>query len=85
MAAASRSLATALWRARVASGSLPQSYTTTRDTTPLYYQYPSPLEARAAFERRVFGFFQDDRAELCNFLGRPVPDAPYPWENRGGG
>jgi hypothetical protein len=33
MAAASRSLATALWKARVASGSLPQSYTTGRDTT----------------------------------------------------
>ena len=33
MTAASRSLATALWRARFASGLLPQSYTTTRDTT----------------------------------------------------
>jgi len=32
MATASRSLATALLRARVASGLLPQSYTTTRDT-----------------------------------------------------
>jgi len=33
MTAASRSLATALWRARFASGLLPQSYTTTRDAT----------------------------------------------------
>ena len=33
MTAASRSLATALWGARFASGLLPQSYTTTRDTT----------------------------------------------------
>ena len=31
--AASRSLATALWRARFASDLLPQSYNTTRDTT----------------------------------------------------
>ena len=34
MTAASRSLATALWGARFASGLLPQSYTTNRDTTP---------------------------------------------------
>ncbi len=33
MAAASRSLATALWGARFASGLLPPSYTTRRDTT----------------------------------------------------
>jgi hypothetical protein len=33
MAAASRSLATALWRARFASGLLPSCYTTIRDTT----------------------------------------------------
>ena len=33
MTAASRSLATALWGARLASGLLPQSYTTNRDTT----------------------------------------------------
>ena len=33
MTAASRSLATALWGARFASGLLPQSYTTNRDTT----------------------------------------------------
>jgi hypothetical protein len=33
MTAASRSLATALRRARFASGLLPQSYTTRRDTT----------------------------------------------------
>ena len=33
MAAASRSLATALWRARFASGLLQPSYTTSRDTT----------------------------------------------------
>ena len=33
MATASRSLATALLRARVASGLLPLSYTTKRDTT----------------------------------------------------
>ena len=35
MTAASRSLATALWGARFASGLLPQSYTTNRDTTPV--------------------------------------------------
>jgi hypothetical protein len=34
MATASRSLATALWRARSASGLLRLSYTTLRDTTP---------------------------------------------------
>ena len=34
MTAASRSLATALWGARFASGLLPLSYTTRRDTTP---------------------------------------------------
>ena len=33
MTAATRSLATALWGARFASGLLPQSYTTSRDTT----------------------------------------------------
>ena len=33
MTAASRSLATALWGARFASGLLPPSYTTCRDTT----------------------------------------------------
>jgi hypothetical protein len=33
MATASRSLATALWRARFASGLLRRSYTTERDTT----------------------------------------------------
>jgi hypothetical protein len=33
MAAATRSLATALWGARFASGLLPRSYTTNRDTT----------------------------------------------------
>ena len=37
MTAASRSLATALWRARFASGLLPPSYTTWRDTTILDY------------------------------------------------
>ena len=35
MTAASRSLATALWGARFASGLLPPRYTTTRDTTHL--------------------------------------------------
>ena len=33
MTAASHSLATALWKARFASGLLPPSYTTTGDTT----------------------------------------------------
>ena len=37
MTAASRSLATALWGARFASGSLPQSYTTNRDTTRSWF------------------------------------------------
>jgi hypothetical protein len=35
MAAASRSLATALWKARFASGLLRRSYTTTEDATVL--------------------------------------------------
>jgi hypothetical protein len=35
MAAASRSLATALWGARFASGLLHPSYTINRDTTPV--------------------------------------------------
>ena len=23
-----------------------------------------------------------DWAPLCEFLGRPIPDVPFPWENR---
>ena len=37
MTAASRSLATALWRARFASGLLRPTYTTTWDTTAFFY------------------------------------------------
>jgi hypothetical protein len=47
MAAATRSLATALWGARFASGLLPRSYTTNRDTTP------EPRESRRTGLRRV--------------------------------
>jgi hypothetical protein len=69
-----------------------------RFAKPLYYQHASALDAHAAFERRVFSFFQGDRAKrllvfdagsgdgwekLCGFLGKPVPNAPYPWENKG--
>ena len=36
MTAASRSLATALWGARFASGLLPQSYTTNRDKPEIF-------------------------------------------------
>jgi hypothetical protein len=42
MAAANRSLATALWEARFASGLLRRCYTTSRDTTAS----PSPEGAR---------------------------------------
>ena len=44
MTAASRSLATALWGARFASGLLPQSYTTNRDTTAdeVYVRFHGP-------------------------------------------
>ena len=45
MTAASRSLATALWGARFASGLLPQSYTTNRDTTPVEFSsHPTILK-----------------------------------------
>jgi hypothetical protein len=43
MAAASRSLATALWGARFASGLLQSSYTTHRDTTYASAAYSKSL------------------------------------------
>ena len=56
MTAASRSLATALWGARFASGLLPQSYTTNRDTT----EFPnsvagSPIKIRSGKSWNVAG------------------------------
>jgi hypothetical protein len=56
MATASRSLATALGRARFASGSLPQSYTTTGDTTSCpasAVRCPRMLSTPQAFEHAV--------------------------------
>ena len=52
MATASRSLATAQWRARFASGLLPTSYTTTGDATDKtefhFGKEPATAPARAA-------------------------------------
>lgn len=63
----------------------------------LYYNHRSYEEAWRSYDRRVRTFFRDkpqDRflefnvfaghgwAELCNFLGYPVPDHAFPWENR---
>jgi hypothetical protein len=47
MTTASRSLATALWRARFASGLLPPAYTTSRDTTLAVLCWGSLDEAAA--------------------------------------
>ena len=63
----------------------------------LYYNHASYEEAWRSYDRRVRGFFHDkprDRflefnvfaghgwPELCNFLGYPVPEYAFPWENR---
>jgi hypothetical protein len=50
MATASHSLATALWRARFASGLLRPSYTTSLDTTNDVYEPYNFVRARASFE-----------------------------------
>lgn len=63
----------------------------------LYFSHEGPREAHAAFHTRVERFFADKPAhkllrlnafagqgwpELCGFLGRFLPDEPYPWLNR---
>jgi hypothetical protein len=53
MATASRSLATALWGARFASGLLRLSYTTPRDTTSATASAGQFSEPRAAWPREV--------------------------------
>lgn len=64
----------------------------------LYFRHPSPEAAWDAHEARVRRFFAsqppgrclefsvfrgDGWAELCAFLGKPVPAAPFPWDNAG--
>ena len=68
-----------------------------RSGVSLFYRYGDPVTARLAFEERVHRFFDKDRAnrllvfdvfagdgweKLCGFLGRCVPDEPFPWENK---
>jgi Sulfotransferase domain len=63
----------------------------------LYRGHPDAGAARQGWESRVRGFFAahdparllvmdipggDGWSTLCPFLGRPVPDEPFPWENR---
>lgn len=63
----------------------------------LFTNHADLSEAYQTYERRVRGFFADkppDRLlefdlfggqgwpELCGFLGMPVPDQPFPWQNR---
>jgi hypothetical protein len=66
MTAASRSLATALWRARFASGLLPLSYTTTRDATQ------SPGASPAANRPPVSNEGQSSRPSLSQTRDGPV-------------
>jgi tetratricopeptide (TPR) repeat protein len=63
----------------------------------LYFDHANPREAFDAYERRVRRFFEDKPSgrflefdifagdgwqKLCAFVGRDVPAAPFPWENR---
>lgn len=63
---------------------------------PLLYRHASAREARAAFETRLFDFFSGERRsrllvldlfsgdgwpQLCAFLGRDIPQTPFPREN----
>jgi hypothetical protein len=63
----------------------------------LYFSHATLDDAYNAFEDRVTRFFADKPSErflrlnlfagdswpkLCGFLGVPVPDVPFPWENR---
>jgi hypothetical protein len=61
----------------------------------LYFRHASLAAAWDAHEARVAAAFRDRPGsllafnvwegdgwpELCRFLGRPVPDAPFPWDN----
>ena len=67
MTAASRSLATALWRARFASGLLRPSYTTNRDTT---YNEGDGLG------RRIPGHSRTDPGTRTLRLSEAFPAAP---------
>ncbi len=63
--------------------------------TGLYFRHASLAGAWAAHEARVAAAFRgspdalltfslsegDGWPELCGFLGLPVPDAPFPWDN----
>jgi tetratricopeptide (TPR) repeat protein len=63
----------------------------------LYYHHPDPRTAYDSYMERVSSFFRDKPAskllnydifsgdgwaDLCAFLEQPVPNTPYPWENR---
>jgi hypothetical protein len=63
----------------------------------LYYSHPDPRAAYDMFHGRVTRFFADKPdgkllrhsvfvgdgwRKLCDFLGHPVPEEPYPWINR---
>ncbi len=63
----------------------------------LYANHASLEEAYLVFEHRVLGFFENKPTQrflrlnifegdpwrpLCSFLGKPVPEQPFPWENR---
>jgi len=63
----------------------------------LYFNHKNFAEAFQVYDRRVRRFFEDkpsDRVlifdifagdgwqKLCAFLGRDIPAAPFPWENR---
>jgi tetratricopeptide (TPR) repeat protein len=68
-----------------------------RKFATLYSNYPNLVAAHSAYAERVNAFFTSSKRsrlllfdtfsgdgweKLCGFLGRPVPDVPYPWENR---
>jgi hypothetical protein len=84
-------------RQRVTTPGLTRYGTTlARSAVSIFYRHPDPETARLRFEERVHAFFAGPRAarllvfdvfsgdgwdKLCGFLGRPVPDRPFPWEN----
>ena len=62
----------------------------------LYFDHKSPKDAYETFDRRVTDFFKDKPDHkllrlnipktakwepLCQFLGLPIPEPPFPWEN----
>jgi tetratricopeptide (TPR) repeat protein len=63
----------------------------------LYFNHKNFAEAFQVYDRRVRRFFEDKSSDrllvfdifagdawqkLCEFLGRDIPAAPFPWENR---